>query len=155
MRLEEFLESRRVPFEHLMHRPAYTANRTAQALHVPGRDMAKSVLLRGNHGYCLAVLPATHQVDMELLRREIGEEWLELASEPEVATTFHDCETGAMPPFGSLYRLPTVVDQSLAEEERIVFEGQTHHDAYRMAFRDFMEAEHPKMGRFGKRDGEM
>src|SRR5947209_741660 len=63
MKLDELLESRHIPFERLHHRPAYTANRVAQTLHVPGKEMAKTVLLRtGRGGYVVAVLPATHQV---------------------------------------------------------------------------------------------
>jgi Ala-tRNA(Pro) deacylase len=151
MKLDEFLTTRRVPFEKLTHRPAYTANRIAQMLHVPGRHLAKSVLLRTGHGYALAVLPATHRVDLNKVRDCLGEERMELASEDDMQRLFPDCETGAMPPFGSLYQLPTVVDDSLAEDKEIVFENQTHDKAIRMAYSDYEEVEHPRHGRFAER----
>jgi Ala-tRNA(Pro) deacylase len=151
MNLDEFLSSRHVAFERLHHRPAYTANRTAQVLHVPGREVAKTVLLRAGKGYALAVLPATHRVDLERVSQDLGGERVELASEEDMGRLFPDCERGAVPPFGSLYRLPTLVDESLAEDEEIVFEAQSHEDAIRMSYRDFEELEHPRKGHFGQR----
>jgi Ala-tRNA(Pro) deacylase len=148
MNLDDFLNSRRVSFEHLRHRPAYTANRTAQMLHVPGKEVAKTVLLRTDRGYILAVLPATHQVDLDEVRRELGVERVEMASEEEMERLFPDCERGSVPPFGSLYQLQTLVDESLAEDERIVFDAQSHEDAIRMTYRDYESLEHPRKGHF-------
>ena len=150
MNLNEFLDSRHVPFERLQHRTAYSANRAAQALHVPGRAFAKTVLLRTGHGYALAVLPATHRVDLERAREDLGEDRVEMASEDEMERLFPDCERGAMPPFGSLYQLPTLVDESLAEDEQIAFEAHTHEDAIRMAYRDYEAIEHPRHGHFAR-----
>src|SRR3954464_6233147 len=108
MKLDEFLSSRRIPFERLAHRPVYTANRMAQALHVRGKEVAKTVLLRTDQGYLLAVLPATHQIDLPRLRQELSAGRVELASEEEMDQLFPDCERGAIPPFGSMYNLPTL-----------------------------------------------
>ena len=151
MRLDEFLSNQHVPFRRLHHQPAYTANRVAQALHVPGREVAKSVLVSTGHGFVLAVLPATHRVDLERLRQDLGEERVGLATENEMERLFPDCERGAMPPFGSLYQLPTLIDESLAEDEEIVFEAQDHQEAIAMAYRDYVAVEHPRMGHFAER----
>ncbi|HXG13308.1 MAG TPA: YbaK/EbsC family protein [Gemmataceae bacterium] len=150
MRLDELLTSRHIPFERLHHRPAYTANRIAQVLHVPGKEVAKTVLLRTGHGYALAVLPATHRVNLEQVRQALGEEQVEMASEEEMDRLFPDCERGAMPPFGSLYHLPTIVDESLAEDEQIVFEAQNHEEAIRMAYRDYEALEQPRKAHFAQ-----
>jgi Ala-tRNA(Pro) deacylase len=150
MRLDEFLSRNHVSFERLRHPSTYTANRIAQSLHVPGRKMAKSVLIRTNHGYMLVVLPASCRIDMDRLRQELGEPEIELATEDEIEQLFDDCERGAMPPFGSLYHLPTVVDDTLAQDE-IVFEGQDHDEAMRMAYKDYETIEHPKKGHFACR----
>lgn len=150
MRLDELLDTRHVPYERLQHQPVYTANRVAQALHVRGREMAKTVLLRSDRGHLLAVMPATHRLDLEQVRRELNDETVEMASEEEMDRLFPDCERGAMPPFGSLYQLPTLVDEALAEDEQIVFESQNHEQAIRMAYRDFEDLEHPRKGHFAE-----
>jgi Ala-tRNA(Pro) deacylase len=143
MKLDELLEGRQVQFERLHHEPVYGANRMAQMLHVPGKDVAKSVLLRTELGYVVAVVPANKSVDLERVRQCLEEEWVELASEAEMRQLFPDCEVGAMPPFGSVYHLRTLVDESLAEDEAIVFEGQNHAEAIRMRYCDYEALEQP------------
>lgn len=148
MKLDELLEGRQVRFERLHHEPVCGANRVAEKLHVPGKDVAKSVLLRTELGYVVAVVPADHCVDLERVRHCLGDEWVEIASEPEMRQLFPDCEVGAMPPFGSVYHLRTLVDDALALDEEIVFEGQNHAEAIRMTYRDYEELEHPIRGQF-------
>jgi Ala-tRNA(Pro) deacylase len=149
MKLDELLTSRHVPFERLHHQPVYTASRMAQALHVSGKHVAKSVLLRTDQGYVIGVLPANQRVDLERVRECLGDEWVEMASEAEMGLVFPDCERGTLPPFGSMYHLQTLVDESLTRDDQIVFEGQNHAEAIRMAYRDYEAIEHPLKGRFG------
>jgi Ala-tRNA(Pro) deacylase len=150
MKLDELLTSHHIPFERLYHRPAYTAQRVAEMLHVPGKEVAKTVLLRTDQGYVLGVLPANLKVDLERVRQCLGDETVNLASEPEMDQLFPDCERGAMPPFGSLYHLPTLVDESLSEDERIVFEAQNHEQAIRMTYHDYEAVEHPRKACFAQ-----
>ncbi len=151
MKLDEFLKDRRIAFEHLHHRPTFTANRTAQLLHVPGREVAKTVLLRTGPRYFLAVLPATHKVDLERIAQDLSAERVDVATEEEMDRLFPDCEPGAIPPFGSLYQLQTWVDDSLTADEHIVFDAQSHEDAIRMRYHDFESVEHPHRGSFAYR----
>jgi Ala-tRNA(Pro) deacylase len=97
------------------------------------------------------VLPATHRVDLERLREDLAEEQVGLATESEMEQLFPDCERGAIPPFGSLYQMPTVVDESLAEDDQIVFETNNHEEAISMAYRDYVAVEHPRVGHFAWR----
>ena len=114
----------------------------AQALHVHGQDVAKTVLLRANGGYryIVAVLPPTKRIDLELAAGALGGSKLELATELEIAEHCPDCEIGALPPFGSQYGMKTLVDESLCEDGEIVFEGNTHEEAIRMKFTEQLGA---------------
>jgi len=149
MRVSDFLSEHHVPFETIVHPPAYSAQKRAKALHYPGRQVAKSVLLVGAHGKLLAVLPATHQVDTERLSTLLGAP-LRLAEPSEVSEVFPDCEWGAVPPFGRLYGLPTIMDESLDPEDWIVFEGHTHAEAIRLRGRDFQILEQPERLAFAR-----
>lgn len=151
MKLDELLVSRHIAFQRLPHRRTYTANRMAQALHVKGHEVAKTVLVRTGRGHALVVLPATHHIDLDQLRDDLGEDRVELASEEEMGRLFPDCECGAVPPFGSLYQMPTIMDESLAQDESIVFESQGHEQAIRMAMADYEAVEHPRRGHFAHR----
>lgn len=151
MKLDDLLVSRHIPFQRLPHRRTYTANRMAQALHVKGREVAKTVLLKTGNGPLLAVLPATHKIDLEQLREDLGDSRVELAAEEEMDRLFPDCERGAVPPFGSLYQVPTIIDDSLSEDESIVIEGPNHEQAIRMSLHDYETIEHPRHAHFAHR----
>ena len=151
MRLDDLLVSRHIAFQRLPHRRTYTANRMAQALHVKGRQVAKTVLLRTGQGPMLAVLPATHHIDLEQLREDLGDPQVALAPEAEMDRLFPDCERGAVPPFGSLYQVPTIMDETLSEDESIVFEGPDHEQAIRMSLQDYEALEHPRRTHFAHR----
>ncbi len=148
MKFDEYLRSRHIPFGHLHHRPSYTAKSMARILHVPGQNVAKTVLLRVDGKYVIVVLPATQWVDLQRVREILRADKVELATEKEISELFPDCEGGVVPTFGSLYHLPTLVDKAICEDEEIFFESQNHHEAIRMKFRDYQDFEHPRLGRF-------
>ena len=149
MNIADFLKQEKVKFELLLHHDTYDAQHMAQSLHIGGRHVAKTVLLRtdGGSSFIVAVLPATCSIDFELASRMLGSR-VELASEREIAENCPDCEIGALPPFGRQFGMKTMVDESLVEDEDIVFEGNTHHEAIRMKFRDFQHIEEPLVGSF-------
>jgi Ala-tRNA(Pro) deacylase len=150
--MKEYLHERRVPFETVAHTETFDAQHLAQALHTPGKEVAKSVLLRADHAYryIVAVLPASHMIDMDALSRFLGGAGLALATEVEIAERCPDCEFGVLPPFGTHYGAQTVVDKALTEDETITFEGGTHTEAIRMKFADYFNVEHPLVADFAR-----
>jgi Ala-tRNA(Pro) deacylase len=149
MRVLQFLSQQHIHFEPLVHPPAFTAQRRAKYLHVPGKQVAKTVLLVGPAGYLVAVLPAPHVIDWEALAKALGGP-VRLADDREIGDVFPDCEWGVVPPFGTLYGLPTIVDDAVLPESYIVFEANTHAEAIRMSCRDFERLEQPHRLRFAR-----
>ena len=145
MNVTTFLEEHDCRFQHVLHQPTYSAQRLAHELHVSGCEVAKTVLLRSNGKgeYSVAVIPANRKIDFERVSKLLGQDQTELATEGEIAQHFPDCEFGALPPFGSQYGMKTIVDFSLAADDEIVFESNTHHDAIRMRFDEYRKLEHP------------
>jgi Ala-tRNA(Pro) deacylase len=150
MNVATFLKERKCWFERLPHQPTYSAQRMAHEIHVRGQEVAKTVLLRADGGYrfVVAVLPANKMIDFSLASGLLGGSKLELATEIEIATHCPDCEFGVLPPFGSRYGMRTIVDSSLAMDEEIVFEGNTHVEAIRMKFAEFCRLENPLIAPF-------
>lgn len=150
MNVQEFLSDKQVRFQALPHREVYDAQRLAQELHTPGREVAKTVLLRADHAfvYVVAVLPATKTIDFDKVSAALGGSEIELATELEIKEHCPDCEIGTLPPFGSQYGMKTLVEESLTEDEEIVFEGNNHHEAIRMRYEDFQRLEEPLVARF-------
>lgn len=135
-RLRDLLERHGVTYTVVPHLPAFTAQETAHQLHIPGREIAKVVVVRHGGTLSLAVLPAQARVDLDRLGAALRDP-VELASETEIAAAFPDCELGAMPPFGSLYGLKTYVDESLTRDRQIAFNAGSHSEAVRMSFEDY------------------
>ena len=144
-KLKEFLDANRIPYEVQSHRTAYTAQEVAAAEHVPGREMAKVVMVRDGGDYLMAVLPAPQHVDLERLGKSAGRSGLRLATEPQFARLFPGCEPGAMPPFGNLYGIPVWVDDSLSRDDEIAFNAGNHEQTVRMKYADFARLVKPRI----------
>ena len=149
-KLIQYLDANRVKYVNIRHSPAYTAQEVAAAAHVPGREMAKTVMVKIDGRMAMAVLPASQKVDLGMMRAALGVDRVELASESEFRQLFPGCELGAMPPFGNLYGLPVFVDEHLAQEKQVVFQAGNHREAVRVNWTDFERAVHPTVADFCK-----
>jgi Ala-tRNA(Pro) deacylase len=143
MRVADYLSDQRVSFEAMLHPPAYTSQKLAKYLRVSGRQVVKSILLKGPRGFFLAVLPAAERIN--LARVSMSQDGpVRLATPEELSQQFLDCEWGARMPFGRLYGLSTLLESSIPLDAMIVFEAQQHALAIRMMCRDFVELEQPR-----------
>ena len=144
-KLQEYLDSHHIKYESIKHSPSFTAQEIAASAHIPGKNMAKTVVVKIDGEMAMVVLPAPQMVRMNHLKAETGAQEVELASEEEFKSRFPDCEVGAMPPFGNLYEMDTYVEGSLADDHEITFNAGTHTELIRMAFADFQNLVRPKI----------
>ncbi len=147
-KLKEYLNENNVKYIKISHSPAYTAQEIAASIHTPGKELAKTVIIKVRDSYAMAVLPATHRINFELLKKVVGTDAIRLADEKEFKDIFLDCEVGAMPPFGNLYNLPVYVASALSEDKEIVFNAGTHIDVIRMGYSDFKKLVKPIVANF-------
>lgn len=148
MKVHELLEERGAEYGSRRHDETFTAQSLAHVLHVSGDNIAKTVILKADGEFVVAVLPASRFVDLQQARRALGADSLKLASEAELEHLFPDCQVGAVPPFGSQYGLRTLVDRTLRMFDDIVFEANRHDEVVNMHYRDFERIEHPLMAEF-------
>jgi len=149
--VQDFLRLANVPYTVFPHVAAYTAQTEAAVTHIPGRDWAKAVVCFADGQPIQAVVSADCLVDLDRLAALAGAAAIRLASEDELDWLYPDCERGAMPPLGPLYKQAVFVDQALATEDRIAFNAGTHGDAVVMRFEDFAAIAKPIVGRFAQR----
>lgn len=147
-RLHEFLDSHQVKYSTIKHSPAYTAQEIAAVTHIPGEELAKSIIVKLDGKMVMVVLPASQRINFNRLKQVTKAKSVELASEREFEELFPDCQLGAMPPFGNLYDMEVFVDESLAGDEKIAFNACNHHELMRLAFKDFQELVEPKILKF-------
>ena len=136
-KLKDFLDANNIRYVSIIHSPAYTAQEIAAIAHVPGKELAKTVIVKIDGKMAMAVLPASYHVDFERFKQFAGAQAVELAGEEEFQELFPDCEVGAMPPFGNLYDMQVFVADILREDEEIVFNAGSHSELMRLSYADF------------------
>lgn len=136
-RLKDYLDENQIKYVKISHSPAFTAQEIAASSHISGNELAKTVIVKVNDGFAMAVLPTTRKIDFESLKKVMNNKNIRLANEDEFKDIFPDCEVGAMPPFGNLYRLPVYVAKALAEHKEIAFNAGTHTDVIKISYSDF------------------
>lgn len=136
-KLEVMLKENEVPYKIIHHTAAYTAQQTAEMAHIPGRELIKPVLLKADGKLIMVIEPANLKINFKELAKLLKVKKLELATESEFKDKFPDSEVGAMPPFGELYGLESYMDEILAKDENIVFNGGNHTELVEMKYKDF------------------
>ncbi len=149
-KLKRFLDESRVRYTAAKHPVVYTAQEIAAAQHIPGRQLAKSVLVKTDSGPALAVLSAIHLIDLKKLKALLRAKKLTIAKETDITSHFPDMEVGAMSPFGNLYGVPVAVDRGLGEAEEMAFNAGSHTDTIKLRYEDFARLVKPKVGVFSQ-----
>lgn len=143
-RVRELLDEHGVTYEVHAHDRAVTAQEVAAAEHESGWHVAKPVLLRARGRLVMIVVPAPMHVDLGKAAAALGADVAELAGEGEFSAKFPDCETGAAPPFGTLYGVPTYVDEQLLTEQRVVFAAGSHTETMTVSLGDWLRLVEPQ-----------
>lgn len=113
-RLLHYLVKHQIPLATQDHAHSRSSVETARAARVPAHQLAKAVIVESEDRQCtIAVLPSDRQVHLDRLGRLLNRGPLHLAGESRLAELFPDCETGAIPAFGTAWNLDTVIDDEL------------------------------------------
>lgn len=144
-KLISYLDEHDKKYVVVKHSKAFTAQEVAASAHIPGKEMAKAVMVKVDGDMKMVVLPSTHNIDFDVLKKELNADKVELAAEDEFEKLFPDCELGAMPPFGNFYDIDTLVAESLTDDVEIAFNAGTHKELVKMNFNDYQELVSPQI----------
>jgi Ala-tRNA(Pro) deacylase len=147
-KLKNFLDKENIKYVSIKHSSAYTAQEIAATAHIPGKELAKTVMIKINGKMAMAVLPASYKIDVRLLQEITGADNVRLADESEFKDKFTDCEVGAMPPFGNLYNMEVFAASTLEDDEEIAFNACSHTELIKLSFKDFKRLVNPKIVEF-------
>jgi Ala-tRNA(Pro) deacylase len=123
--IQRYLTRQGVAYDLVAHPHTGSSRETANAAHVREDHIAKGVIVKDDSGYAMVVVPASHWVEMDHLRRELDRDF-HLVAESEIGPLFRDCEPGAIPPLGPAYGLETYVDDALSTLANVYFEVGDH-----------------------------
>ena len=145
--IENYLQRSGIQYRELPHERAVSAQRLAHVLHVSGHQIAKAVIVEIDGRKCIAVSPGSELFDENEAAHSLGASSARLLGEDEFESLFPDCEVGAEPPFGGLYSMPVLVDESLTRNSQIVVRGGSHTDCLLLSYADFERLETPRLAR--------
>ncbi len=149
-KLREFLDANHVQYVTVTHSAAFTAQGIAALTHIPGKELAKTVIVNVDDALAMVVLPASYHVDLDLMREVTGGKNVTIAHERDFQNCFPGCETGAMPPFGNLYDMTVYVDESLTADKEIAFNAGSHYELIKMSYEDFARLVKPVVVRIAR-----
>jgi Ala-tRNA(Pro) deacylase len=134
--LRRYLAAENIQYDEIPHEPTMSSTRTAQACHISGDRVAKGIVLRRNGGYMLAVMPASHHLDLSELSARFGD-GVEMANETEIHRLFADCAYGAVPAVGACYGLDLIVDDSIEKQPEIYMDAGDHETLLHLSHAQF------------------
>jgi len=143
--IKEYLDSHQARYITIPHPPAFTAQEIAASTHIPGRELAKTVMVKLDGEMAMVALPADRKLDLGRLRNTTRAQLVRLATEEEFRESFPGCELGAMPPFGEPWGLDVYAATELTEDAEIAFNGGTHTDLVRLPYAEFARLARPRV----------
>lgn len=143
MTVREYLDSHDVTYDWMLHATSFTASDLAQCLHESGHHVVKPVVMEADGQFIMCAVPANMKVDPERVRQALHVDRVAMASEKQLASLFDGCEIGAEPPIGEMFRMHTIMDDSLCDEAQLTFQAGTHRDAVTMPLGQFLKLAHP------------
>lgn len=149
MRIYKHLQNSQIPFEWIQHAPAFSSQKLAKTLRVPGKFVTKSVLMQGEGNYFLALLPADAMLDRQEIEKHLDFK-IRFANSMDISELFFDCEWGVVPAIGSAYQIPTIADESLLDLTFMIVPGHSHMESLRIGLGDFLSLENPKIFDFAR-----
>ena len=148
-RVENLLRQHAVDFGVLRHEPVYTSEDAARVRGTPLASGAKALICKGDERFVMFVVPADRKLDSHAVRRAKGWRKLRFAKREEVSE-LTGLTPGAIPPFGSLFGLPTLCDQRLGANETINFNAGDHCLSVSMSYAAYLRVEQPEIGTFAE-----
>lgn len=145
--LEQFLGARQARFQLVTHSRDGAPPHAARS-HVAAWAFTKAEMVRVRDGLVMAVVPATCVVDFSALARVIGHGPVRPASADEIHRVAPECVPGAIPPFGPLFGVPTVVDHRLLRAREITMPAGDAYTMLRMRVHEYRRLAVPRVGDF-------
>mgnify|MGYP001614304673 CR=1 FL=1 len=133
----ELLDKNNIKYEIKEHKETYTSE---QAAEYRGEDLkigAKAMILKGDD-FLMCVISAARRINSKKVREIINCKKLRFATKEEVIEKT-GCVPGSVPPFGNIFGLRLLVDESLLENEYIAFNAGMLTKSIKMKKDDYLK----------------
>ncbi len=150
-RLEAVLHRAGVAHTVLRHEPVFTSEQAAAVRGTTLASGAKALIVKAQDRFVLLVLPADRKLNSRKARGLLGVKSIRFATREEVLA-LTGLQPGSIPPFGSLFGLPTYCDPALGQNDAINFNAGDNAVSVQMSYADFRMLEKPEIASFADAD---
>jgi len=144
------LEKNKIAHKLIKHKKVYTAYDAAQTLKTKLGNIAKTLVVKADKNYILAVLPASRSLDFQKLKKILKAKKVEIAKENVMQKIFK-VKPGAITSFGEIYKIPVYLDKLLLKSKKVIAGAGTYRDSFEMTAKNFLKATKGIMGDIGKK----
>jgi Ala-tRNA(Pro) deacylase len=117
----------------------------ARLLHESGHHVVKPVVFQADDELVICAVPSCRKVDPERVREAVGASMVKLADERTMGAAFSGCEIGAEPPIGEMFRIRTIMDESLCDQPELMFLAGSHRETLTMPLVQYLKLAHPQI----------
>jgi prolyl-tRNA editing enzyme YbaK/EbsC (Cys-tRNA(Pro) deacylase) len=152
----KFLDSNKIKYEIVNHRTVYTAYDKAATLKVRPNVIGKTLVLKTNKDLVIVLIPGNKNLDKNKFLKVVNK-WsnscgrirvpecsrkggarlryshADFVSEKLMKNKFRGVKIGAVPPFGSLYKLLTFVDRGLLKEKNVFVNSGIYEASFKLS----------------------
>jgi len=150
-KIVNLLEKNGVWFDVFEHEPVRTSEeaamiRTGYELHQGAKALIVRVKISNTEKkFVMLVCPGNTRFDNDKVKQYFGAKDIRFATEEEVSTITAGVQPGGVPPFGNLFELEAVVDPTLLQNEKIIFNAGDRGFSIGMKSVDYMTIVGPKV----------
>lgn len=134
-----------IAYELVEHDPVHTSEEAARARNGSQDSGAKSLLLKSEVGFVVAVLQGSSRLDTKKLTKYLGVSRNPRFATPEEVEEYMRCQVGACYPLGSLVGLRTILDDPFQQQESISFNPGVHEKTITMPVEDYRRVVQPEI----------
>jgi len=150
--LTNLLDKNKIKYEIIKHKIVFTAHDKAATLKMDPKQIVKTVVVGlDKKNNALALISANKNLDKNKLKSLINKIYkklglktikkIDFATEKWMKAHIKGAKIGAIPPFGSLYKLPVFIDQSLVKQKKLVVNAGDYNTSIKITLLNLLKLE--------------
>ncbi len=144
-----YLDSEKVEYKKFEHKPVFTSEEAATIRGTSLESGAKALVCLADRKPVMIVISAANKLDIKAFKQIYGFKDVAMADK-DTLFKVTGLQPGAVPPFGSLFEIPTYMDEGLSRLETINFNAGSNTQSIQIKSKDYIEVEKPDVSNFVK-----
>jgi prolyl-tRNA editing enzyme YbaK/EbsC (Cys-tRNA(Pro) deacylase) len=156
-KITKYLDENKYKYKIIEHKTVFTAWDKAQTEKVKPAEVSKSLVVKIDNDYALALVPSNKKLDKNKLLKVINTQRkkeklknykkLDLAKELWMKKNLPG-KVGATPPFSGLTKIPVYIDGILAKNKKIYVGSGEYTNSFLILVSQYLKIEKPVRGNF-------